>query len=331
MATYPTAVRSFTNKVDGVDFFYASDLNSAYDEITAVESTLGVSPSVSVASTTGTFNAGTSVDYGTVKARLDNLELGVIKGATNAVQTTGGSTIVPSATNVVGLKIQAMLGQVADAFEVTDNGGNTALRVAGLADNWTTHVDYALAVGPTRAASAVALTVTGSTALDTVQIKNFGGTNAVVVDKTGKAFTNFGALATNAVTTVTPLAVNAIISTSVDAFTVSISNSPVFRIDSAGRAITSNLPYKMGCGSVNVTLPAGATSASVAMTLTGFSVAPIVTTTPVSPPVGVMTDITGLTSTAMNVRVNSPSTFGTDTVFTVNWVAMQGTSSTAAL
>ena len=43
-ATYPDGIVSFTPKVDHTDTIMAADVNSAYDEITAIETELGVDP-----------------------------------------------------------------------------------------------------------------------------------------------------------------------------------------------------------------------------------------------------------------------------------------------
>jgi hypothetical protein len=41
MASYPASVKSFTYKVDNQDKVVASDVNTAYDEITAIQKQLG--------------------------------------------------------------------------------------------------------------------------------------------------------------------------------------------------------------------------------------------------------------------------------------------------
>lgn len=67
-ASYPTVVRKFPNRVDGTEFVMAADVNGAYDEITATQSTLGANPQ--------TYHpaSGAPVAYTTVGARLDSVQ-----------------------------------------------------------------------------------------------------------------------------------------------------------------------------------------------------------------------------------------------------------------
>jgi hypothetical protein len=58
-ASYPGAVKTYTDKTDNVDTVYADDVNALQDEVTAVETELGVDPA-------GTFD--------TVVLRLDDIE-----------------------------------------------------------------------------------------------------------------------------------------------------------------------------------------------------------------------------------------------------------------
>jgi hypothetical protein len=44
MASYPGAIKTFVNKTDGVDIIHAVDVNAPYDEITAIETELGLLP-----------------------------------------------------------------------------------------------------------------------------------------------------------------------------------------------------------------------------------------------------------------------------------------------
>ena len=134
MATYPTAVKSFTSKVDNVDTIDASDINVAYDEIAAVEGTVGVSPATSVASGAASWNGAYGYNWGTVKARLDNIELGVAGDAHGAlyVHQGGGDTIQPAATSVVPLTVRGALNSGVNTFQVQDGTGTTRVHVDNL-------------------------------------------------------------------------------------------------------------------------------------------------------------------------------------------------------
>lgn len=62
-AVYPTNKVNFTRKVDLQDLVVAADINAAYDEIEAIQATLGLLPA-----TQG------STNWVTVKARIENIE-----------------------------------------------------------------------------------------------------------------------------------------------------------------------------------------------------------------------------------------------------------------
>jgi anti-sigma factor ChrR (cupin superfamily) len=72
MASYPGALKTYTNKVDGVDTVLAADMNSVQAEIQAIEGELGTNPKTSaLPASAGTYSAsGTNT---TVAARLTNL------------------------------------------------------------------------------------------------------------------------------------------------------------------------------------------------------------------------------------------------------------------
>lgn len=378
MATYPAAVKSFTNKVDGVDYFYASDLNTAYDEITAVQSAIGVSPSVSVASTTGTFNAGTSVDYGTVKARLDNMELGVIKGAANAVQTTGGSAIQPSATNVIPLTLKGFAGTTVDLFSVQDSAAVARLKVSSTGATTLTNA----IVQPT-ATNVIPLIVKGfaSSTVDTLQIQDSSGstkikvdsnqtltllppnvqapsltisglgsplqtatpfvvtsvnTPMVYVDNTYRLNAANGVSASTATASGIPLISKGAASQTASLFEVQDSTGAAkLKVDNTGQLFSqgNQTPFKISAGTSGVTFTAGATFATATVSLTGFSVAPIVQLTIVYPSGGIYIQATSVTSTTISVQMNIDSGTGGAGAITVpfHWTAIQGTSSAAAL
>jgi hypothetical protein len=77
-ASYPSQVRVFTTKQNVVDTVDASHPNSLQEEVVAIESTLGINPATSTTpNPSSTFNAGSN-NFGTVSARLANLEVGVV-------------------------------------------------------------------------------------------------------------------------------------------------------------------------------------------------------------------------------------------------------------
>ena len=77
-ASYPATIKSFTTKVDVRDIIYAADPNDLQDEVVAIQTALGVTPSLSTSpSTGGTFNA-TATTFASVSARLANIETGIV-------------------------------------------------------------------------------------------------------------------------------------------------------------------------------------------------------------------------------------------------------------
>jgi hypothetical protein len=67
IATYPRAVRVFSEKVDNRDTNYAAHINDLQAEVAALQTVLGINPQKDA-----TIN-GVGKDYGTVAARLDAL------------------------------------------------------------------------------------------------------------------------------------------------------------------------------------------------------------------------------------------------------------------
>lgn len=124
-ASYPTSVRSFTTKVNIVDTIEAAHPNSLQDEVIAIESVIGTDPSVATAATASGW-ANTATDYLTIKARLANIEKGIVADThTQYVKNTGGSTITSSAASVVGLAVKGAVSQSANLQEWKNNSGTT--------------------------------------------------------------------------------------------------------------------------------------------------------------------------------------------------------------
>lgn len=93
-ASYPSALKSFTRKVDLQDLVVAADVNSAYDEIEAIQSVLGITPAVQG-----------STNWGTVKSRIENIEsvLGTAIVTTSPSVTSGyGYHRVTASTSAPG-------------------------------------------------------------------------------------------------------------------------------------------------------------------------------------------------------------------------------------
>lgn len=101
-ASYPASIKSFSTKVDVTDVIYASHPNTIQEEIVAIQSILGVTPSLSTApSPTGTF-VSTATTFNTVAARLANIETGIVADVhTQYVNKTNGAVTTASTSSAV--------------------------------------------------------------------------------------------------------------------------------------------------------------------------------------------------------------------------------------
>jgi hypothetical protein len=122
-ALYPSSVKTFTPKVDNFNPVIAADVNLAYLEISAIETTLGLSPTT-VSTWSGTLDQATTV-WPSVAARIANIEKGLNTAFNDRVKSTGGSTIASSSTTI-GLTISTSgTGNLLVAGNTTiDSSGN---------------------------------------------------------------------------------------------------------------------------------------------------------------------------------------------------------------
>jgi len=115
-ASYPGSVKVFTTKSNVTDTVDASHPNSVQEEVVAIETILGASPNQSsAANSSGTFNAA-STAFGTVTARIANIETGVVADShTQYIRKTADSnnTIIPTNINTNGLVIKGLGSQSA--------------------------------------------------------------------------------------------------------------------------------------------------------------------------------------------------------------------------
>jgi hypothetical protein len=78
MAIYPASIKSFTAKVNIRDIIDESDPNDLQDEVTAIQTIVGITPSLSTTpSASGTF-IGAATTFASVSARLANIETGIV-------------------------------------------------------------------------------------------------------------------------------------------------------------------------------------------------------------------------------------------------------------
>lgn len=120
MATYPSQLKTFQNKSNTTDIIDASHPNTIQDELAAVQSTLGTVPYRSTTpSPSGSFNA-TAFDFDTVKARLANIELGIVTDThSQYIRKTAdnANVVTPANATTKGFVIKAFSGQTANLQE----------------------------------------------------------------------------------------------------------------------------------------------------------------------------------------------------------------------
>jgi len=124
-ASYPNSVKAFTTHVNVTEVIDAGHPNSIQDEVVAIESTLGTTPSVATAAS-ATGWANTSTDYTTVSGRLANIEKGVVADAhPQYIRKAGDSAnvITAGSSSTKGLVIKAAASQSANIQEWQDSSG----------------------------------------------------------------------------------------------------------------------------------------------------------------------------------------------------------------
>jgi len=128
-ASYPLSVKSFTPKVNVVDIIQAADPNSLFDEVTAIESVIGTSPSLATAATASGW-ANTATDYTTLNGRLANIEKGIVADThTQYVKVAGGSIITAGTSSTKGLVVKGTTSQSANLQEWQDSTGTVVAYV----------------------------------------------------------------------------------------------------------------------------------------------------------------------------------------------------------
>lgn len=127
-ASYPASQKTFTRKIDLTSVVQAADVNEAYDEIQSIESTVGLTPDT-VSTYSGTPDFSTPKSWGTVSARISNIEKAAYYSYTTGITTTGGQTISTPATSTTNLTLSTISSQTADVFKIT-NGVSTVLSVS---------------------------------------------------------------------------------------------------------------------------------------------------------------------------------------------------------
>lgn len=135
-ASYPNSIKVWSPNDPGFEYpedlktiVYARHVVTIYDEVTAIQQQLGAGG----VATSGTWGGGSFNDsttaWGSLKLRLQNIENGVFVAYNSRVATTGGSTLTPSGSGVVGLNIKAASGQTANLIEFRNSSNQIKTKV----------------------------------------------------------------------------------------------------------------------------------------------------------------------------------------------------------
>jgi hypothetical protein len=133
VASFPSSIittATFTPKVNTVDIIDASHPNLLQDEVIAIETTLGTTPSISSAGSGSHVAAATN--FGTVNARLNNVEIGVLGDVhTQYIKKSadGANTILASTSTTKPLIVKGASSQSVELQEWQNNGGTALAKV----------------------------------------------------------------------------------------------------------------------------------------------------------------------------------------------------------
>lgn len=141
-ASYPSSVRSFSTKRNTLDIIDAADPNGVQEEIVAIQTTIGVSPSLSTApSSSGTFSA-TATTFSTLTARLANIETGIVADThTQYLKRVGNENITNATASNVGLTITGASSQSANLQNWKTNAGAVVASISSAGKLTASSVD----------------------------------------------------------------------------------------------------------------------------------------------------------------------------------------------
>jgi hypothetical protein len=128
VAFYPSSVKTWVPRVNLQDPVLAEDVNTVYEELTAVQTELGVSPKTSGTWGSGSFNSTTTA-WSSLKARIQNIENGLYSVHEGYVSKLGGTTVIPSGTSTVNLTVRAQSSQTADLFQARTSSGSVITKI----------------------------------------------------------------------------------------------------------------------------------------------------------------------------------------------------------
>lgn len=124
-SSYPSSIKSFTNRVDLVDTIYAGHINSLQDEVRAIEYSLGTG--ILASTYTGSFSQTSS--WTNLSDRLANIEKGMVNGVAGSPYFLRTGDTVTAAVGQVGLTVRSPSGGTANVLEARTSSNTLGFRV----------------------------------------------------------------------------------------------------------------------------------------------------------------------------------------------------------
>ena len=134
MATYPSQIKTFVNKSNVVDLIDASHPNLLQEEVSAIQTVVGTNPARSTTVTSSDTFISTQTDFDNVKARIANIEKGVVADThSQYIKKTsdGSNVIIPTNATTKGITVRGFQAQTANLQEWQQTVAVTNVVAAG--------------------------------------------------------------------------------------------------------------------------------------------------------------------------------------------------------
>jgi hypothetical protein len=134
VATYPSQIKTFVNKSNVVDLIDASHPNLLQEEVSAIQTVVGTNPARSTTVTSSDTFISTQTDFDNVKARIANIEKGVVADTHSQYIkkiSDGSNVIIPTNATTKGITVRGFQAQTANLQEWQQTVAVTNVVAAG--------------------------------------------------------------------------------------------------------------------------------------------------------------------------------------------------------
>jgi hypothetical protein len=249
MASYPGGYPTFSTKVDGVTTVVAADPNLIQDEVLAIENILGTNPHQSTLASVGSYVSNpTSTTFGTVTARVANIEAGLVSsissGNTNASNISSLTTRVGTAeTNITSLTSRMTAAEGVNTTQTSNISTNTT-NISSLTTRMTAAETTLAGVATDANLTTLANRVTAVEGVNTTQTSNISTNTSDIstINSTLSGFTTSittGALTTSSSSSSTPVGLTITQSSNANSKRASIQIGSGWLIGQDSSAVTS--------------------------------------------------------------------------------------------